>query len=377
MREARFSHTKYARAASKPIRAFAGRRRWPHAALGTAAALLATAFSVSSASALPIGCAKVNGKVLCPQVSYEFQTLNNTMDLTFNQLLGINQSGVIAGYFGSGAQGHPNQGYLLFPPYVQNYYASNNFPNNGAVQTQVTGINNGGVLVGFYSTMNNASINGAAPIDDNHGWYKLHGQFYLADFPTTSPASPPVDQLLGVNGKNVAVGFFTDATGNNHGYTYGINNHRFQPVNVPNFTNVTAAAINDKGDIAGFGTTNSNSEGFLLVNGKTTPIKYPGSSQTQALGVNNNDEVVGDYTVGSGSSAAMHGFTWYPGYGFHKVDAPQGADTTTINGVNDCGDIVGFYVDSKSNTDGLLGNTRYSGFVSKAKRIRTKLPRGC
>ena len=40
-----------------------------------------------------------------------FTTLNNQADPTFNQLLGINDQGVIAGYFGSGDTGHPNQGY--------------------------------------------------------------------------------------------------------------------------------------------------------------------------------------------------------------------------------------------------------------------------
>jgi hypothetical protein len=35
---------------------------------------------------------------------YEFHTINNNNDPTFNQLLGINNRGVIAGYFGSGAQ---------------------------------------------------------------------------------------------------------------------------------------------------------------------------------------------------------------------------------------------------------------------------------
>ena len=49
--------------------------------------------------------------------SYSFRTHDNAHDLTFNQLLGVNNHGLIAGYFGSGAQGHPNKGYLLFPPY--------------------------------------------------------------------------------------------------------------------------------------------------------------------------------------------------------------------------------------------------------------------
>ena len=196
---------------------------------------------------------------------------------------------------------------------------------------------------------------------------------------------------VSLDDRNIAAGFFTDGQGNNHGYTYNISSGAYQQVTVPRFTNITAAAINHQGDIAGFGTIAGNTEAFLLVKGKATEIKYPGSSQTQALGLNNNDEVVGDYTVGSGNAAAMHGFTWYPGFGFHKVDSPAGAGTTTINGVNDCGDVVGFYGDDAGNTDGLLGGATYSTFLSPVrsasrdasasaaakKRIKTKLPNGC
>src|SRR5271157_974191 len=81
--------------------------------------------------------------------SYTFFTYDNPSDPTFNQLLGINNSGLISGYFGSGAAGHPNQGYLFTPP---SSYASENFPNS--VQTQVTGLNNIGTTVGFFSNTN-------------------------------------------------------------------------------------------------------------------------------------------------------------------------------------------------------------------------------
>jgi hypothetical protein len=67
-------------------------------------------------------------------VGYGFRTLDDTADPTFNQLLGINDNGLIAGYFGSGAQGHPNMGYQLNGA----SYTSENFP--GSVQTQVTGL---------------------------------------------------------------------------------------------------------------------------------------------------------------------------------------------------------------------------------------------
>ena len=47
---------------------------------------------------------------------YNFRTLNNSGDPAFNQLLEINNSGVIAGYFGDGNT-LPNKGYTLSPPY--------------------------------------------------------------------------------------------------------------------------------------------------------------------------------------------------------------------------------------------------------------------
>ena len=48
--------------------------------------------------------------------TFSFTTLDNPGDPTFNQLLGINDNGVIVGYFGSGAAGHPNVGYEISPP---------------------------------------------------------------------------------------------------------------------------------------------------------------------------------------------------------------------------------------------------------------------
>jgi hypothetical protein len=289
--------------------------------------------------------------------NYRFATLDNANDLTFNQLLGINNWGVIAGYFGSGAQGHPNQGYLLAAPYGQRSYRSENFP--GSVQTQVTGLNDRGVTVGFWSSMNNAD-----QVNDNHGFVEYRGQFRTADFPTASPASPPVDQLLGVNDRDVAVGFYTDANGNNHGYEYNIRQNSYRPVADPGSpgASLTAAAINQSGQVAGFyaNPATGNTDGFLLTHGdRFLDLAAPGASSTMALGVNDRDEVVGVYQVGTGSSAVAHGFTWTPESGFQTVDDPNGIGTTTINGVNDQGQLVGFYTDAAGNTDGLLATPRH------------------
>ncbi len=276
--------------------------------------------------------------------NYAFQTVDNSADETFNQLLGINDEGTIAGYFGSGMKNHPNKGYTLHVS-----FRSENFP--GSAQTQVTGLNNGHVTVGFWA--NNAGA--------NFGFYSIGGrQFHIADYPTGNPSNPAVDQLLGVNDSDLAVGFYTTGSGAktaNHGYSYNIGTGRYRKVMVAGDTNVTAAAINNLGDIAG--TANNaagNSEGFLkLSDGRVIHLDVPGASSTQAFGVNDGDEVVGDYTVGSGSSATTTGFVWSPGFGFESINDPHGVGATTINGVNDRGTIVGFYTDSAGNTDGFVG----------------------
>ena len=51
---------------------------------------------------------------------------------SFNQLLGINNHGRSPGYFGSGAAGHPNKGYLLAPPYGRASYQRRELPRFGA-----------------------------------------------------------------------------------------------------------------------------------------------------------------------------------------------------------------------------------------------------
>ncbi len=196
-------------------------------AIAVAGSTLATSWAgiAQAAPAQPAG-AHMAG-MPAGQTAYRFVTLDNANDLTFNQLLGINSQGVIAGYFGSGAQNHPNKGYLLFPPYGQGNYRNENFP--GSVQTQVTGLNDKGVTVGFWSSMNNANM-----VNDNHGFYERNGRFHTADFPAGNPGNPPVDQLLGVNNGDVTVGFYTDANGNSHGYKYNINANRFSSVVDPN-----------------------------------------------------------------------------------------------------------------------------------------------
>jgi hypothetical protein len=324
---------------------------------------MATAASGMLAAGAVIGIAGTAGaatagaavKAASSSDGYQFVTAGSDHDRTFNQLLGINNEGVIAGYFGSGVKGHPNKGYEILPPYAQGDIHSENFPHS--VQTQVTGLNDKGVTVGFFSGENNANN-----VNNNFGWYAAGGHFHEVNFATGTPAKPPVDQLLGVNNHDIAVGFFTNASGINRGYTYNIAKKTFGRVLPPGANNnnlgpsLTATAINDGGDVAGFySPTSSTTDGFLkLHNGDFFKFAVPGAKMTQAFGLNNFDTVVGTYTLPNNDT---FGFIYKLGHGITAINIsdPNGVGTTVLNGINNEGDIVGFYTDGAGNVDGLLG----------------------
>lgn len=277
-----------------------------------------------------------------------FQTLDNNTDPTFNQLLGINNSGLIAGYYGIGSTTHPNVGYTLAPPYGQGNYSLENFP--GSVQTQVTGLNNTGVTVGFW----------ADAAGDNFGWVKTGGTFTTVDDPNTPTTGITQDQILGVNDHNQAVGFYLDATGASHGFVYDITTQQFTEITVPNASNVTATGINNSGMVSGFYTdsTTGNIVAFVEnVNGTgLTTYEAPGSTITMFLGLNNVGQEVGTYVDAGGT---QHGLLLGNGMQtLTTIDVPGGMlGSTTINGLNDLGQLVGFYTDANGNVDGVLINT--------------------
>ena len=256
---------------------------------------------------------------------------------------------MIAGYFGSGNAGHPNKGYELSPPCAQGDFSSENFP--GSVQTQVTGLNDYGISVGFFSRRT------ALPrrTTTTSGSGAQHGRYHEVNFPTRNNSNPPVNQLLGVNDTGTAVGFYNDSAGNAHGYAYNINAGWFKLVTVPGATSLTAAAINNWGTVAGFFTNAKGTVDSFVKwqNGQVITLAVPGASATQAFGMNDSNEVVGTYTTGTGNNAVTHGFTWANGK-CTTVNFPQ-ASSTAVNGVNNEGDIVGFYTDAEGNTDGFVG----------------------
>jgi probable HAF family extracellular repeat protein len=287
---------------------------------------------------------------------YIFEDVINNNDVTFNQELGINNAGVIAGYFGSGAAGHPNKGYLVINTLkriVQDDFINENFPNS--VQTQVTGLNNRGATVGFWSHQNRKNMT-----NNNFGFVNFGGPlglFININNPNTGTIGKiKTNQLLGVNDLNTAVGFYIDTAGATHGYKYLSTVNLFSSnIDDPNGVGTTTAtAINNFGQVVGFFIDKSNvTHGFFDKNGVFTTIDGPNATSTMLLGLNNFGIAVG---VEVDKKGKMHGLICSVTTAIcQTLDDPHGKGTTTFNGINDLGQIVGFYTNG-TNTIGLLAN---------------------
>jgi hypothetical protein len=310
-----------------------------------------SSFTLASRSRLALGAlataALAWGTPSAHAVTFTFQNIVNptgntggTGDSNFNQALGINTAGTIAGYAGDGVV-VPNKGYTVVAPFAPANFTSENFPNS--VQTQVVGINSNAspTTVGFW-------INGAGT---NLGFVDQNGVFTSVMNPNTGTGT--VNQLLGVNNNNIAVGFFTDGTGATHGYTYNIGTMAFS-VNIddPNgIGTTTATAINNSGEIAGFYVDGAgNTHGFLDINGSFMTIDDPNGNgtNTMLLGLNNNNQAVGSFVDAAGETQGLLFNTLTDT--FQTISDPNASANpafnvtgTTINGINDQSDLVGFY----------------------------------
>jgi hypothetical protein len=280
--------------------------------------------------------------------SIAFTTIDNPGDPTFNQLLGITNAGVISGYFGSGAAGHPNQAYLIAPPYTK--FDPANVP--GSAQTQADAIN-GSTVAGFWSGTNNG-----VGQDANYGFirYNKNGKQQYVLVNDLAAGVPATAQVLGVNASQIAAGFYVDAYGNSHGFTYSLSASAYTPVKVPGAAQVSATGINNNNLVCGFYVdAKQNQHAFLEAMSGGSPISFrvPGAAITQFLGVNSKGEAVGFYQLTPND--ITHGITYNPENGnWTQIDNPNGPGGTVLNGINDKGEVVGFYTDAAGNVHGML-----------------------
>ena len=262
------------------------------------------------------------------QAAYSFQTVNYPNN-PFTQLLGINNSMVIAGYHNF----FNNQGFVLTLP---RQFMTENYPNS--MMTQVIGINNSNTTSGFYVDQNSVT----------HGFYHTsNGTFTNVDYPNTA-----FNQLLSQNDLQQAAGYYSLSQDNStpdFPYIYDEVGGVFEVIYIPGAVGgAQATGINNSQQKCGFFIDSSMvNHGWLLNGGIFVQLDYPGSTFTQALGTEQQGKVVGDYMDQGGLT---HGFVSTSKGRFQTIDDPSGVGSTIVNGINDAGVLVGFYGTAPINT---------------------------
>jgi hypothetical protein len=306
--------------------------------LGVAASIATLAFAACSGlSTTPPPPLGASYAVPAPSLhDFKFKTIVNPADRTFNEALGINDGRTETGYYGAGLQ--PPQGYLAVPPFSKKDFTSENYPD--ATQTTVNAINGSGDTAGGWA-VDSGTV---------QGFIDWNGVFTSYSDPNATGAT----EILGLNDSGVAVGFYSDSHGDRNGFTLNQATGTFQTLDVPGATNTTASGINDSGDVVGYYSSGSETVGFLEKNDGSTTISYPGAVLTMALGINAHDSVVGSYVDSYGKT---HGFLLtspLKNPQWRSIDVPQGVGTTMLNGINDRLNMVGSYVDASGDTIGVL-----------------------
>lgn len=172
----------------------------------------------------------------------------------FNQILGINDPNETVGYTSMDPAGATLQ---MADSQMGGVFTNINnlLPVN--FNSQATGLNNAGTVVGFYMPTATTSV----------GFLDQGGSISQID-----PFASMFTQALGINNLGEIVGFYVDtATNIQHGYV-DINGN-FTTIDPPGSLNTTINGVNDRGQIVGFETlANDSVVGFV-----GTPAPEPGT----------------------------------------------------------------------------------------------------
>jgi len=255
----------------------------------------------------------------------------------------INKSGAIVGYYTTGGVDH---GFL----YSGSGYTDVFYPGSGL--TEALGINDNGVVVGFY-------MDGPSVTQPNfHGFtWSATGGYKSVD--VSGATSGTFVQAINNNG--VLAGYFSDSAGS-HGFT--MNGSTVTKLDAPLTTGTPyftqAWGINTGGSVSGnYADANGMMHGFLYSGGKYTSFDAPttvgtpapGGTYTVGRGLNTNCVVVGAYadTTGNANGLVRQGTS------YSVDDDPSGAASET-DGINDSGQVVGLFTDALGNGHGFLSS---------------------
>lgn len=203
--------------------------------------------------------------------------------------------------------------------------------------TYPSGINNAGLLCGFYDGFGGVS----------HGFFR-HGMNYTTyDVPVRGVS------LTTVHDVNEA-GDFCGRYAVSGGLPVGYLNRGSTLTSIPIPGNyVTASGLNNLNQVVGFYTATGEGEfhGFFRDPDGTLTlgIDYPGAVETVPTAINDAGDIVGYWSDG----VRRHGFVLRLPDTFISYDAPH-SGTTYFFGINNSGTIVGTYLDTQFRSRALI-----------------------
>lgn len=233
------------------------------------------------------------------------------------QLSTINNHGVIMGVYGTGVTGTGTAAFRYDNGAITNYQ----FP--GASTTSNAAINDNGLPAGTV-------------IMDP----RTYPQGFIGDTLISYPGSLWTF-LFDINSSGQAVGFYALPTPDiRQTFAFVYEHGTFNSVAFPGAQATWVTGINDAGQIVGYYLSMSfATRGFVYDGTQYLTIEYPGSRYSRAAGINSTGQVVGSYEMPGESSD--HGFIYSRGI-YQALDIP-GAFSTWPEDINDAGQIVGRY----------------------------------
>ncbi len=176
--------------------------------------------------------------------------------------------------------------------------------------------------------------------------------FVNFDGPNAGNTAGTGTNMNGISNSGIAVGFTISNTGTFTNFTA---DHAFPSLGRvlvnPATPNAQAFGINTAGVVVG--TDGNNNAAFLYRGALKTFIPFGGSSAI-AFGINDQNTIVGQYTT----ATASPGFVRFSNGKFLTINAPSGPNIVFAQGVDNRGLIVGFYIGNDGQDHGFIASTQ-------------------
>lgn len=210
----------------------------------------------------------------------------------------------------------------------------------GSLLTTATHINNEGQVVGYFSDATG----------DIHGFVYSNGTYSILDAPRASQTL-----AFGINNKGQVVGYFIDSSGVSHNFVYSDRAYTILP-NLPGASGEGVLGINDNRQVvANFGDAAGHQYGIIYSRDSFTPITVPGASDTTYVtAFNNSGQMVGWFT----NTAGLHSFVYSDGI-YTILNVPGTSKTFAVD-INNKGQVAGVFTDTMGEHNFIYSDGTYT-----------------